>query len=303
MGAFLAVYLINEATRKALGYGLRGSVWAFVISLVITIPLASWGFADGDITSLQVLPWVALGYGKFSVAFLIVDLYNARRLQQDPSSLRVRGRFGFPPSEAWYPAAIVILAGGLASYMLPQRSAATRNNNSLSEPASADWQSLASPDGLFLAKFPVTPEADSALQPNPTGRPPLTVRSFTAATSTAYYSLQCLTFSDAHIDPSATVERVLESTRDGMIASMSQQAGRLQGSRYSLHQDWPALEVSFQGTEGGETIRGRSRIVLVGRSLYTLLAVAAPDSDATRFFDSFQVLRAFDERRLPRRRE
>jgi len=302
MGAFLIILLINELVRKRFGYGVRGSLLAFGIAAAISVPAAAFGFSDGSVTPMQQLPFVALGYGKFCLAFLVMDLYNARKLEADPAFLRTRGRLGFRPSIAWIAAVLIVAVGAALSYQLPQPVDGSRSErNPLAATSNSDWRTIESPNGLFRAQFPGEPAVDSTTQLNPTGRPPVMAILLSMESSEAYYALQHMTMSDAHVDRTATVERVLESTRDGMIRGMAAQSARLLSNRPMMHEGWPALEAAFEVHDSAATFHGRARYVIVGRTLYTLLVLGASDAATSRFLDSFHVVAASDTMRLPRR--
>ncbi len=292
MGAFIIVLLITRVARNWTGYDARGSLIAFGIAAVLTIGLGSIGFADGSLTPLQVLPWVALGYGKFCLALLIVDLDTAKRLKANPSYLEERPRFGFTPTLAWIPSVAVVALGTAVSFLLPQPVA------QVDSAVTSEWQTLESADGRFTVSLPGRPEEASATQPNSTGRPPIVVHSYELEQGDAYYILQWMRFDDAHIDPSATVERVLESTRNGMLTNTG---GELLDGGFHEHGGWPAMDATIRVIQAADTIVGRARVVLAGRTLYTLLAFGAADAPGSRFVDSFRVLAASDDFRLPRR--
>jgi len=292
MGAFIIVLLLSRVARRWTGYDARGSLLALGITAVVSIGLGSIGYAEGPLTPAQVLPFVALGYGKFCLALLIVDLDTAKRLKANPAYLKDRPRFGFAPTLAWIPAVAVVALGAAASLALPQPGLPAGSAGPV------EWQSLESADGRFFASLPGRPAETSASQPNPTGRLPTVVHSYQLERPDGYYTIQWMRFEDAHIDPSATVERVLESTRDGMITNT---AGQLLDGGFVEHGGWPALDATIRVIDAADTVVGRSRIVLAGRTLYTLLAFGAADDLAQKFFDSFQVLEAYDSFRLPRR--
>ncbi len=162
----------------------------------------------------------------------------------------------------------------------------------------AAWIDVRSDDDRFRAQFPTAPKRSSEIHQNPSGRPPVVVHSFQAETGHAIFALQFMRMEDAHIDPSATVERVLEGTRDGMLKNTGAQ---LLSERRLKHQGWPALEVIASVTEENQTVRIRGRFVMVGRRSYMLMVVGATDADAARFFDALVVSAPEDDFRLPHR--
>jgi hypothetical protein len=242
-----------------------------------------------------------LGYGKFCLAFLVVDLYNAKRDQNELPGATIESFSGVRPNIAWVGAAGIIAAGAALSFALPQHAAGVEPVRGNTLTAEVEWKPLMSAEGLFSVSMPGVATETTRTQENPTGRPPIQVHNFEVNQPSSWYAVQYLRFEDTHIDRSATIQRVLESSRDGMMRNMAAQGGTLIDSRVIEHGAWPGLEVSFRVPTGRDTVRGDARIILAGRTLYTLLGIGTPQSDWSRFVESFTIERASDTFRLPNR--
>lgn len=308
MGAFIITLLITRVARKVVGYDARGSIIAFLIALGITIGVGVFGSSSDTITPLQQLPFIALGYGKFCLAFLIIDLDFAKRLKANPDLLETVGRIKPSPTTAWIPAIVVIVIGAIVSFMLPgaspnwlasaARSSSAPPSQAAAPPAAITWQEVSSTDGLFTVWMPGMATSSSEVQENPTGRPAMRTHLFQVDLVDSTYGLTYVRFEDSQIDPSATIERVLESTRDGMLRAVS---AEIIEQRQIDYQGYPALDVVFSVPVSSKTEIGRSRIVLAGRTLYNLLAFGGSDATANRFLNSLLVTATSDAFRLPQR--
>ena len=307
MGAFLAVFLVTRLLRKVVGTDVRGSAIAFVLGSAICIGLASFGFSSDTVGPLQVLPWVALGYGKFAVACFIVDLDTAKRIAKDPNYSSTLGRLGFKVTPAWLPAGLVIVAGGAASFAAPSpldsasavSSEEPAHQTAPPSPQGDEWTLLKADDIFASVMMPGVATRASQTVPNPTGRPPMTTIYYEAATPRASFAVLFMKVDDAHIDPSATIERVIEGTRDSML---KKSGATVQTERWFEYQGWPALEVNSTMIDAGQPVHIRSRIILQGRRSYVLIAASAPESDSTRFLQSLLLSPPEDDFRLPHRR-
>jgi hypothetical protein len=307
MGAFLLVWMIN---RVALGkrYTQRASLVAFSIACGITIPLASFGFSTDAITPLQQLPFVALAYGKFALALLIIDLYNAKQVAASSAFLEKRTRLGFPPSPAWAAALVVIAAGAGASFLLPQSSSTSTVEppaQVASTPAASDdgfdaWELVSPPDSLFTASFPAEPTFEESSTPSPRTGGTLPVRSWALDRGTHYFALTEMRMGPSDIAPDATIERVLEGSFSGVLNAWkaNNMTYNIANKDFEQYGEWPALKAKVVVLAGADTMTARLRIVLVGRQLYSLVAISPDASLAERFFGSFEA-RATDSQRLP----
>jgi hypothetical protein len=105
-------------------------------------------------------------------------------------------------------------------------------------------------------------------------------------------------FDNDQIDRSATVERMIESTRDGMLGKT---AARLIGQRWSDYQNWPSLDFSGETSVGNQTAKLQCRVILQGRRMYNLLVVNGIPADIQRFLNSVELAPPADAFRLPHR--
>jgi len=312
VGAFLIVFLITRLTRRFSGKDQRGSVIAFLVGFIVCTTLASFGYSNENLSPLQAVPWAAITYGKFALALLFVDDYNARQIIADTTFQTVLGRKGFRLSVAWAIAAVTIAAGASASYLLPGVAPLFGDTATSGEAGPAGevsaptpgtdgaWVELASSDIHGRVMMPGASRREVSSIASPKGGEPIGVVSYEAERLQEFFAVQCLHFPVSAIDPSATVERVIESSRDGMLKSTG---ANLISERWLQGQEWPTLDIVAAKHSGTEDATIKVRFILQGRRICSLLVVNGSTDDTKHFFDSFKFDPAEDEYRIPHRRQ
>jgi len=141
------------------------------------------------------------------------------------------------------------------------------------------WQAYESPAGRFKVLFPGAPIVKHGTRRTEIGEI-LTSRYSAADRAGATYDV---TFTDYPKEGIAKLnaEQLLDATRDGLVYLAK---GRLISEK-------PLPAGREQEIEGGDGMRYRVRLLLVGNRLYQLSALAKPPdrADAPKFFGSFAL--------------
>lgn len=227
---------------------------------------------------------------------------------------------GLKSTLAWAAAAAVIAAGFLVSYFLqrcsPNASSRPEEQDAMhslpeggatlapqSEPTPTPtgdgWVLLAADDAHVQVSFPGVAHRTTETTANPTGRPPITSIQYQVDLDESSFALLYVRFLDSHLDPSATVERIVESTRDGMLRKTG---ARLLSQRWFEYQGWPALDMHAELLAEGRHFGMDCRIILEGRRHYSLMAINGSQEDVHRFFESLRLALPDDSLRLPHRK-
>jgi hypothetical protein len=145
------------------------------------------------------------------------------------------------------------------------------------------WQTYTSPDGAFSIELPGKPAIETSQAPSDGGEK-ITFH-FVNATPTGKRAYSCVY---AELDNTAqkSPDQLLESARDGSLRKVQ---GTLLKQNQLTFQGYPGLQ--FQARVRGDALMD-SRMVLVGKRLYMIMAVAAGQDNepktVQRMFDSLK---------------
>jgi hypothetical protein len=165
----------------------------------------------------------------------------------------------------------VLVASAVANYdkLLPHR-----------------WQTYTAPDKSFTVELPGKPSIETIQAPiEGGGTKPMTLVSVKPTNSTVY----TCSYADDEYMGNKSPDEVLDTARDG---SLSKTQGTVISQKRVTVQGYPALEMQAR-------VRGHSlldaRIVVVGKRLYLIVAVATIEQDRDtsaiqRMFETFKVI-------------
>ncbi len=147
------------------------------------------------------------------------------------------------------------------------------------------WQTYAAPDGTFSIELPGKPVVETTQAPLEGGGN-ITFHLINAAsTGSRAYSCSYVELENAS---QKSTDQVLESARDGSLRKVQ---GTLLKQNQLIVQGFPGLQ--FQARVRGNSLMD-SRMVLVGKRLYMVMAVATAGEHTEpktvqRMFDSFKL--------------
>lgn len=147
------------------------------------------------------------------------------------------------------------------------------------------WQTYTAPDGTFSIELPGQPAIEATQAPlDDGGTAPMTLVSVQPTSSTAY---MCSYVENDNL-ANKTPDEILEAARDG---SLKKTQGTLMSQSRLTVQGYPALDVQAQARENSVT---DSRIVLAGKRLYMIVAVAGAQErepkTVQRVLNSFKMI-------------
>jgi hypothetical protein len=147
------------------------------------------------------------------------------------------------------------------------------------------WQTYIAPDRSFSVELPGKASVETIQAPiDGGGTKPMTLISVNPTTNTAY---MCSYVEDENV-ASRTPDEALQMARDG---SLQKTQGTVITQKRTNLQGYPALE--FQARTRGNSVVD-SRMVLVGKRLYMIMAVATVEGDrepktVQRVLDSIKI--------------